>query len=358
MKQRHPIVVPILLLSGLVTAQGERVTPPPIRQETLGPVQPSRGATRQLHNRVVAVVGDRVYLEKELQAEFQLVYEADERGGTDVTTRAYREELVQTIMRKFAQEQVLAQSAKSVSGTSREALERMLEERLAEFRRTQEAEFGSTNEYARSLGELGRTWDGVREEQMTTLLAEFQLYQEVTRRLRDNIALMVTPSQMREWYDENRSRFVQPPSADVTILSFRATAGAADLEERLRLAAAAMAAPDADLEAIAEQYRAVVQVQSGVRASPDDPRIELVKSFATSTALGGVSDPVARGDSRWLMKVVAKTEGRNEPFESPAVHRQITEVLVNQMVKRLEYQLLERSFRTIYCMPRDLLRRM
>jgi hypothetical protein len=317
--------------------------------------QATAQAQSKLTNQVEMVVGDRPILLSKIEAEVNAQVEAEEnrrrdRGAFERVTRSERQILKTRVMRELYRREALAQSSRSLGEQTREELDRRIERHLQDYERQEIEKVGSLSEFVRELEGLGYSWDTQRELEEQRARRDFSIYTEMTRRYRDRWALAVTPQEMFDWYRAHQDQFVREASSDVAVLSFPPAGD--DLAGRLKNAAEDWRKPGADGQKIATEYDGILlDTFAGVRDVPGDNRTQEIKTFAAKAALGAVSDPVPRGRNVWLLKVVARTEGRHQRFEDPAVQEEILGEMIQEKRQEMEHRLIERSQRGLHVFP-------
>ncbi|MEM7201227.1 MAG: peptidyl-prolyl cis-trans isomerase [Planctomycetota bacterium] len=327
---------PLILLGALLVAPGARVLAQP---GPVGPPAPQRPGV--LYDRVLGFLGDDVILESNLRAELQAQITAAENEGR-TPTRAEIEAWRRGAQARIIREQALVQAAKTLPGTTREAVDRMVDSVMQDFQREQVERAGSWNKLTEELGILGKTWDTIREERRTNTLAALAEQTSLLGKYRDRVALMVTPRDMRRFYDENLEQFVEQESADIEIVAIPSSS--ADAAARAAAAAEAWRVPGATAESIADRFGGVaLEPRRRVRDDEGDPNRPEIRAFAGQSQEGEVSPPTAMGRTFWLLRCVQRREARHDTFDDPQVQAWIVEQLTNRETQRLRVRLYMKS---------------
>jgi parvulin-like peptidyl-prolyl isomerase len=300
---------------------------------------------RRLFDRVIGIFGDKAILESSIRAEL----DAQVRGLLGANRNPTQDEIEQmrrAILRQKLQDEALAQGARTLPGTSREQVDQIVAAYLDDYLREEEERAGSINKLTQELGILGKTLESVSEERRTEVMAQITMRQNLQRRWRDQFALAVTPTEMKRYYEEHREEFVEAASADLEVVAIPVGGDPEGAEQRARQAAAAWreGSPSRAAGELAEAFGGVaLDPRRGVRNAEDDANAPPIKEFAGSAAVGEVSAPIRRGNSWWILRVVDRSAGRDDPFSSPQVQSYILDRLVRQRINEESNRLILKS---------------
>ena len=227
--------------------------------------------------------------------------------------------------------EALAQGAKTMSGMTPDQRDTVLDQHMEDYRRRKVERAGSINKLTEELGVLGQTWDSLRSERETELMAELVRQRDFSVRFRDRRALMVTPKQMKRYYDTHRDEFIEQPSADLAVV---VVLGGTDPQTALQRAEEAAEAwrATADLAAadLTAKWGAVaLDDRLGVKDSESDQNAPPIRAFAGKAPQGEVSEPVRMGRDYWLLKVLRRREGRDDSFDDASVQAGIQRALAD-----------------------------
>ena len=323
------IALTALLAPGVLAQGGER-----LRIDSAAP-----RSNRKVIDRVMGVFGDKAILESDIQRELAARISGMELEGEQLSPERILS-IKQEILVQKLRDEALAQSARSMKGNSRERVDQIVESYLEDRTRQEVEKAGSLNKLTEELGLLGRTMDSVNEARRTELLADLAMQENLRRKWRDGFALAVTPTQVRRFYDENLEQFVPEESADIEVIALRV---GADPNAAMVTASEAAQAwrSGKSTDAVASQAGGIVlDVRRGVRNVEDDSNPVEIKEFAASADETEVSDPIPRGNSLWILRVLARTPGRHEQFGDPQVQAYIVDRLVRDKINRENQRLI------------------
>ncbi len=307
---------------------------------------PQRRPRRLLIDGVLGTIGDKAILQSSVSVELDAWIEGyTNKNGHPPSPQEWRARYI-AILKKVENDEALAQAARSLPGTTRDRIDSIVDQWLAEEAREEEARAGSINKLRDKLGLLGQTFEGQQEERRTQRLGQLAVQQSLQARWRDQFALAVTPAEMRQYYDENIDKFIAEPSADLAVIVVRTgndPAGALATAEKL--AAAWRAAPTATAPDVARQFPGALALdpRTGVRNHPDDHNKPAIKQFAGDGKVGAVSAPIAMQGTIWILKVLRRIDGRNDRFDDPAVQARIQQILVNLRLEAEHNRLIIKS---------------
>lgn len=204
-----------LAVPGL-TAQA---APPPAQNPgTTKPNIPA-GPKRYFVDSVVASVNDSSILQSKLfQASLGPIAGA-EAEGRKLSLNDMRNVTINELRRMVGSYQ-MAQSARSFGHFPPDQFDMILRNELERDKQDRVRDLGTEFAFSEELARTGQTWqtyeDDLRIEKLTMLAEQFAIYE----RLRKQSNLYLTPRMLRETYQEFRSQFEHPVSADVAQLVF------------------------------------------------------------------------------------------------------------------------------------------
>jgi hypothetical protein len=278
---------------------------------------------------VVAMVGDKAILMSQIDDDVER-WLASRTPGTPSPDPLW------TMMLELAiSHELRAQSAKFLGRSPAEVdeqVERILQE---EMRKEAEAS-GGVNEYTKQLGLIGKSWAGKEEEVRSRIRAYLAHQQGVLRDINDQKALLVTPLELRRYFDAHRRELDQEPSVDIGQQRFPLSAGAA--------------AARAQADALVAKWRALPQVTAeqvkadgGAVTLRQSPRTALaaIAGFIAEAKVGQVSDPLDDGQHLWVIACLARTEGKRAQFDDPEVQEAIREDLQREKMETIARRFFE-----------------
>jgi hypothetical protein len=306
----------------------------------------AQGPARRPLDGVVGVIGDRVILSSTIERE--LDQQAIE--GDDLQLQRARD----AILREIALEEVWVQIGKVIGREDPDAFEQQIRLMLDEYKREQVDRYGSFTRMNQELEALGTTWQTLENEQRNRILGDSARQHAIRQRFSEGLHLLVTPREMRTFYEENRAQFEARESADLAWVSFpRDVAGAA---ERAAEAAAVWRTGDLSERELATRFGGIaLRPNLDVRQAADDSRAAFLKDFARTGQQGEVLDPVDRGSAFFVVKIVRKLSQPAMAFELPEVQDAIRRMLVQRRIQGLELGVLNWKARQIMRIPPGIL---
>ena len=323
-----------LFLGVLVTAADAQ--PPALRR----PAQTSEPQARRLDG-VLGIIGDKVVLESSIAVELQAQIDGAENAGRRVTQEMKGLWRYQILQRRLDSE-ALAQGARTMRDVTRDQVDRIVDQKVQEFVRQEEEKAGSVNQLTQELGFLGQTLESIEEDRRTRLMGEIAHQQYIARRYQDSWALAVTPSEMRRFYQENRSQFVSDSSTDLEIVAIPGGADAEAAMAHARAAAKSWREPRRSATEVAEEFTGVaLDPRQRVRNTEDDPHATPIKEFAGSAKQGDVSEPIQRGNSFWILRATWVHAARSGLFEDPKIQSLIQRQLALTLIEQDRLNLID-----------------
>ena len=312
----------VVSLLGPSRAQQSRATSPhgvaEVDANLLDP--PMEKGVRFVDN-VVAMIGDKALLWSTIKDEVSARVTGRVNAGQKVTD-ADRFEFAKEALQGFVHSEILAQSAR-VSGplTPSELNDRIAAE-LQLYLDEQVQKWGSFNQYMRALEEQNMTWEDVSREYREDLLRAMTL-SSLRARYHTNKNLIVTPRQMRRFYEQNLDRYRSKGGVDVDRIAFQGP-------DRASHAAAAVTAwraePTLDAPSVAGKHggRALTPLKD-----PGSLAASL-KDFVARAEEGEVSDPISWNEVSWVLRATRKRAAAKREFSDPEVQREIRDALAAQ----------------------------
>lgn len=318
---------------------------------------PPSAEGRRYFDGVIAMIGDRAVLASTIKDQVDARVEGIYGAGGKVAPSDV-EEFARDALRRQMHGEILAQSARTSTALTPEEVKEIVQKESNRYLDEQVALAGSFNEYMRLLAATGKTWEAVAQEHENDLLQSIAV-QDIYNRTRQQVSLLVTPREMKRHYESKRADYVQVASADVQRVIFSEDAAGISSEARAKSAVAAWRArPDLSADELAKQFSGTaLPLRKAVRDDPSDANAPFVKTFAGKAGTGDVSDPIGVAGSFWVLRVVAKTAGKNQDFGEAGVQRDLISDLAKRKQADQEIRLVMRNHRNLYVYPFDLLDR-
>ncbi|MCA8968580.1 MAG: peptidyl-prolyl cis-trans isomerase [Planctomycetes bacterium] len=291
-----------------------------------------------LFDEVLAIVNADVVTRSQIQESLAL--EADtllrNRSGDGASNRltpAEMADIERKLVRLRVRDHLLADSVDTLGVDPRRVesiVNRLVDERLA----AEEREAGGALQYLERLKERSTTYESRRDE----LRSEFRrqiAFSEHLKEARVASQLLVSPRELRQYYDAHKDAFTRKDSADLELLRFPATTDASVIQK-----AKEGLASGANLDVIAKETGAEADRVDGMQ--PGDNTLEVLRdfAFADGRSVGDVSEPLARGSSIWLLRLHARTVGGVRPFSDESVQQEMR----TQLAQERQNALLEKLF--------------
>jgi parvulin-like peptidyl-prolyl isomerase len=320
-----------LILAGSVAAQ----TTPPRQPDPVGIDQ------------VVATVGDAAILRSTLTdvaAGRIRVLELDlGRPLREAELAAERNRALEQLIDQHC----LAQAAKTLGVYPPSLIEERFQEQLYRAEQEQVRQLGgSYQRWSQELRQQGKTWQTFEREQRLEVMGELTKQIAIYDRLQNQRNLFITPRMMRDFYRENREQlYVHGPRVTLGVVAFLAGTDPDASTEQARAAAGLWrqeGLSSAELAARCPGARAPGD-ETGIGQDSKQALKPFMRDFALGQPAGTVSEPIREGGAIWLLKVLERQEGRNDPFEDAAVQADIRRRLEAQVVEVLLFQAIQRS---------------
>lgn len=339
-------------LGGVAVAQRPVDASAPVRgnfggipDPTNAPQQP---AGRVLIDGVRAVIGDRVILQSTVQREMARQY-ADQELTDDERTR-----LEFDIVREIAKEEIWVQIGKVIGNQDPEEFEETIDSLVQDYLDEQVQEYGSFARMDEELRATQTSWQTLAQEQRAKILRDSARQHAIRERFKDGIALLVTPRELREYYDANPGAFEADEYADLAGIMFPP---GRDVAQR---AAAAVAAwredPLATPAGLAERFGAIeMRPMPHVRQGSENSLRAEVKQFALLGVDGEVSEPIGFDGKFMVLKVLNKQSQPARAFDDINTQNLIRRFLVDRKMRMLEARILTWKFEKIMTWPPQLM---
>lgn len=336
MAQVQATLVALLATASLCAQEVQQRLPPLVQQ------QPAPGSRRSF-DRVIGVFGDEAILNSMVRVELNSRLSGMANSGRDLSPQELAA-VRSRILFAMLEDRALAHSAANLPGSTPEKVDQIVNHLLEDRQRQEEQRAGSLNRLTEELGIIGQTWSSFREAEETRLRAELAQQQSLQLRYRDRFALMVTPQEVRRFFDENPEMFARVAQADVEIVTLEIGADPqASLAVAQALAKAWRAEPHAAVEMAAAYGGTAMAPRENVRDIETDANVPELKSFAANNPEGAVSEPIRRGSRWWVLRIAARTEGRDDSFDDPAVQAFILGLLVEQKIQAVNQRLIRKG---------------
>ncbi|MCC6672834.1 MAG: peptidyl-prolyl cis-trans isomerase [Planctomycetes bacterium] len=307
---------------------------------------------RRFFDGVVAMINDRAILESSIRREVVAEYEnlnLQQKGPPPQDLENTR----RRVLRRAAQDEILAQTAKT-STANREQLEEYVERQVREFRDQEVQRYGSFNQYTRELGLLGSSWESVAEERRNEVLRQLSLA-DAFAPLRGQAPLLVTPKELRRYFETHRAEFEREASADVGAVIFPFGGDAQAARRRATEAVRLWREKPLDSEELARQTGGIARPdRKAVRNVPEDSNAAFLKAFAAQAQAGEVSEPLEQGGTVWVLRILARNGEVRQAFADPKVQERILERLMQDRYREREAKLILRNQNKLYFYPENL----
>lgn len=315
------------------------------------PAGPQPGGTapgRRSFDAVIGVIGDRVILQSTIDAELR----ARTQGRT--LDDLERKRLENDALREIAREEIWVQYGKVLGQQAPEAFEEIIERETEKKVDELVALYGSFAKTNEELEAIGTSLPEMRESYRKELLRDIAHNEAVVKRIRNQIPLLVTPHEMREYYDSHAADFAARTEADIAWVSFPAR----DEEHAARVvqAAAAWRSDGSTAEDLAERFGGVAMpTAERVRPVAEDPRAEFLRAFARDGQEGDVSEPLRIRGNYFLLRIARKLDQPERGFDDPTVQQEIRRILSDRSYEDLNMRVMMRNSQKLLVWPSWLL---
>ncbi len=350
---RFVVALGLALASALggVVAQRPVDASTPVRGN-FGGIPDPNNATQQPPSRVLidgvrAVIGDRVILQSTVQREMARQY-ADQE-----LTEAERTRLEFDIVREIAKEEIWVQIGKVIGSQDPEEFEETIDSLVQDYLDEQVQEYGSFARMDEELRATQTSWQTLAQEQRAKILRDSARQHAIRERFKDGISLLVTPRELREYYDANPETFEAVERALVAGVLFRPTR---DVEQRAASAAAAWRAdPLLTRENVAERFGGNAMQVMEVNRDSIGSLIPPVTDIAREGTTGTVSEPTPYRGNILVLKILDKQSRAAMAFDDINTQNLIRRFLVDRKMRDLEGRILQWKFEKIQTWPPELM---
>lgn len=313
-----------------------------------GPPRPGR----RVYDGVRVIIGDRVILQSTLEREIRSQIEAMGMASNTPLAREDELRIRDQVMTRFARDEVWIEYGKSLGERDPKQFEQAIDSEVDSQLKDEIRASGGMLQFDRDVGDLGTSWTDLRRQKRNSILTQIAKRNAIAP-LINNQGLLVTPREIRAYFDEHPEQFSQPETADIQRIGFSIERDPAATQARVQEAAVAWRAGTMSASQIAKQYGGIaLETQRDVRPGDADERSKELKNFAATHKIGEVSDPIRSGRKFFtLLRVEAKTEAIEVAFTDPLVQMRIRERLAEIHYVDWQNDVLRRKRRNIYTWP-------
>lgn len=299
---------------------------------------------RRKYDEVVRIIGDRVILRSTLDAEMAA-------QGADSLEPDKRRMLEREILKGIQREQIWIEHGKSAGEQSPREFERLVERQVDDLLRRDIRSSGSRHRFNEEMLLSGDSYSELRRSHRDRVLETLARQRALTA-LYLTQGLVVTPREMKAYYDANYDRFHQDPSADIAWVSFPIGGDVEASRAKALEAAAAWRAEDMSSTDLAERFGGIdLGIKANIRQDESDRSIDMLKEFAASGAVGDVSEPTRTGSFFAVLRVESKREAVSLEFENAQVQAEIRERIARERQFASRNEVLMRRSVNIYMWP-------
>lgn len=314
----------------------------------IAPAQSDKRQWVQL-DQVVSTVNDAAILMSTLRATVDGPIGVKQQELGRPLTPAESGWLHREALEKLIDAHCMAQAAKTLGILPPQRVEELVQERLKEATRERVRQLGGEQRFSQELREQGSNWQTfVRDERlqiMSVLTEQIAIY----GRLQNQKNLFITPRMMRDFYQQNRQRYVHGPRALVAWVGFLVEGNREEILTRANAAAEAW-----DKEALTSQElskrfpgaRPMPDVDMGDEAAPSSLQ-PFVREFGLSNPAGKVA-VIPQENAVWVLRVQDVREASKGAFEDLLVQADIRRELEQDVMLRLRLDAVKRSRERTY----------
>jgi hypothetical protein len=238
----------------------------------------------------------------------------------------------------------MAQAAKTLGILPPARVEELVQERLREATREKVRQLGSELRFSQELREQGGSWQTFVRDERLQIMSQLTEQIAVYGRLQNQKNLFITPRMMRDFYQQNRQRYVHGPRALVSWVGFLIEG---NREEMLAKAHAA-----------AEEWgkEAITSLELSKRHPGARPQLDVtmgdepaqhsmqpfVREFGLSNPAGKVG-VIPQENAVWVLRVQDVREASNGAFEDAWVQADIRRELELDVMLDLRRDAVKRS---------------
>jgi hypothetical protein len=212
-------------------------------------------------------------------------------------------------------------------------------------------DYGSVGRTISELEAIGQSWRDTREAYRNELLSQIAQQQALSERFGANWSLLVTPQELRDYYDSHPEDFAAHRSTTVAWIAFRLSGEDREaVLARARDAAETWRREPLDTATIAARFDGIaLRLNEDVRPDdPDDSRAAFLKDFARSGAEGDVSDPVEERGNLFVMRIEQKLDRGSLDFADQEVQDRIREAISRARYTALREKIARQKRRTLF----------
>lgn len=303
------------------------------------PTAKAPSPTRKLLDEVMMTVDNRVILRSEVQDDYEARLASRYPDGTDMRTRAL---VWQEARFHFFRAAVRSQSAWSMPGSSPEHIQKYVEKELERRNNEQIKKFGSVNRMQQEMSLL-ETSAFIRERRERDDILISLARQEFMIRFRDRLALMITPKALRAHYRKRRPEMQTAAAVEFGIVLIDGRQK--DAEQRAAQAKTAWTASLTPAE-VAEKVGG-----TGLARTASKNLQAFIREFLDGAKPGDVSAPIRRGDSIYVLKLLARKAGNDFRWADAEVQNQLRRELTNLEMERIGQRLDQEREKTLKIWP-------
>ena len=293
-------------------------------------------------DRVVAVIGDRVVLDSEVKEQVRAKFQDEKQPEKN---RQYREDILRAILRR----EIWVQYGKVLGQQAPEAFEEIVQRQVEEHMDEQIEEWGSFQKMVEELESIGSSWQEVEDEYRQRLLAQIAQRQAIGQRYFENRELLVTPKEMKAFFDANPQNYEARKAATIEWLSFSKSGDPDAAQANADAAARAWRTGVDDLQAIKDQFKgAIIPPKRDIPYDdPDDATRSFIKEFARDNPNGTVSAPIDQQRFFLVLRVSDKIDTPQRPFTDETVQTEIREILIDRRMIQMNNRLMLQQLRNL-----------
>lgn len=156
---------------------------------------------------------------------------------------------------------------------------------------------------------------------------------------------LITPAEMRRYFDENTDLFNQPAKVDLALARFRSREDAVAAAEFWRTIPLDPTDTGYQLQELEKRWPGTITELKPQPQGKDD-RMGWLLEFGSKAALAEVSEPIQKGSGFWLLRVIVKREEIHQNFADRNVQQRIRRDLATLHFRELRKRNLARYART------------
>ena len=234
---------------------------------------------------------------------------------------------------------IRARATLSMPGLRTEQIHDYVQSILRNQEQEQIEAYGSLSRMRDELAEVGQSKFMMERKQREKILRDLSR-QELGIRLRDRLALMITPQMLREHFLKARKENPTSTVSDLGLVFFStATTPLAEAQKKATAAAAAWRSGEASSKAIAEQFGGrAFSDRTGLTAHSGSSLREFILDFIGKSQGGTVSAPIHQQAGLWVLKILRQQAAREFRFDDPKIQAQLRQELLQIAFRRIEFR--------------------